>query len=49
MPHASSRWTWHRGIRAVHEKLAIIYQELGMPEISEQHTKLSADLIKRQE
>ncbi len=37
-----------RDKRSVHEKLAIIYQELGMPEISEQHTKLSAELMNTQ-
>ncbi|MBC7965533.1 MAG: tetratricopeptide repeat protein [Fuerstia sp.] len=34
-----------RDKRAVHEKLATIYQELGMKEISEQHTKLSEELM----
>ena len=34
-----------RDKRAVHEKLAIIYRELGMKEISEQHTKLSEELM----
>ena len=33
-----------RDKRAVHDKLAIIYQELGMKEIAEQHTKLSEEL-----
>ena len=34
-----------RNKQAVHEKLAMIYQELGMLEISEQHTKLSEELM----
>ena len=37
-----------RDKRAVHEKLAIIYRELGMKEISEQHTKLSQELMNTQ-
>jgi len=37
-----------RDKRAVHEKLAIIYKELGMKEISEQHTKLSEELLNAQ-
>ena len=34
-----------RDKRAVHEKLAIVYQELGMKEISEQHTRLREELM----
>jgi len=37
-----------RDTRAVHKKLAIIYQELGMKEISEQHTRLSEELMNTQ-
>ena len=37
-----------RDKRAVHEKLATIYRQLGMKEISEQHAKLSEELLKAQ-